>query len=92
MGSAYINKLVSEFSSDKNKTANISGGMWVEPLSNREFDVLRLLATELSGPEIAEELVVALSTVRYHTNNIYTKLSVHNRRQAVQRAVELGII
>jgi LuxR family maltose regulon positive regulatory protein len=52
----------------------------VEPLSEREREVLRLLATELSGPEIACELTVALSTVRYHTNNIYSKLCVRNRR------------
>ncbi|MEM9163753.1 MAG: LuxR C-terminal-related transcriptional regulator, partial [Cyanobacteria bacterium P01_F01_bin.4] len=43
----------------------------IEPLSQRELDVLRLLNTELSGPEIARELVVALSTVRTHTKRIY---------------------
>jgi LuxR family maltose regulon positive regulatory protein len=64
----------------------------VEPLSERELEVLRLLKTELSGPEIARELVIALSTMRTHTQNIYGKLNVNNRRAAVHRAEELGLI
>lgn len=64
----------------------------IEPLSQRELDVLRLLNTELSGPEIARELVVALSTVRTHTKRIYSKLNVTNRRAAVKRAAELELI
>jgi LuxR family maltose regulon positive regulatory protein len=64
----------------------------VESLSEREVDVLRLLNTELSGPEIARELVVALSTVRTHTKTIYSKLDVNSRRAAVKRAAELGLI
>jgi LuxR family maltose regulon positive regulatory protein len=64
----------------------------IEPLSQRELEVLRLLNTELSGPEIARELVVALSTVRTHTKRIYGKLNVTNRRAAVKRAAELDLI
>ena len=64
----------------------------VEPLSQRELEVLRLLNTELSGPEIARELVVALSTVRTHTKRIYSKLNVTSRRAAVKRAAELNLI
>ena len=64
----------------------------VEPLSGRELEVLRLFGTELSGPEIASRLVVALSTVRTHTKSIYRKLGVNNRRAAVKRAAELGLI
>jgi LuxR family maltose regulon positive regulatory protein len=64
----------------------------VEPLSERELEVLRLLKTELSGPEIADELTIALSTLRTHTQNIYTKLNVNNRRAAVNRAEELGLV
>ena len=63
----------------------------IEPLSQRELDVLRLFKTELSGPEIARELVIALSTVRTHTKSIYTKLNVNNRRAAVKRAAELDL-
>jgi LuxR family transcriptional regulator, maltose regulon positive regulatory protein len=61
-----------------------------EPLSEREREVLRLLETDLSGPEIARQLVVSLNTVRTHTKNIYAKLGVNNRRAAVRRAGELG--
>jgi LuxR family maltose regulon positive regulatory protein len=64
----------------------------IEPLTQRELDVLRLFKTELSGPEIASELVVALSTVRTHTKSIYSKLSVTNRRAAVKRAIELNLL
>jgi LuxR family maltose regulon positive regulatory protein len=64
----------------------------VEPLSERELDVLRLLATDLDGPEIASQLVVSLNTMRTHTKSIYTKLGVNNRRAAVRRAEELRII
>lgn len=64
----------------------------VEPLSERELEVLRLLASELDGPEIARELTVSLPTVRTHTQNIYTKLGVNSRRAAVRRADELGLL
>ena len=64
----------------------------VEALTKREREILRLFRTELSGPEIAGELVVALSTVRYHTKNIYGKLGVNHRRAAVQRAEELNLL
>jgi LuxR family maltose regulon positive regulatory protein len=64
----------------------------VDPLSERELDVLRLLASELSGPEIARHLVVSLNTVRTHTKNIYAKLGVGSRRAAVRRAEELGLL
>jgi len=63
----------------------------IEPLSERELDVLRLLGTDLGGPDIARELVVSLNTVRTHTKNIYAKLGVNNRRAAVRRAKELDL-
>jgi LuxR family maltose regulon positive regulatory protein len=66
--------------------------MLVEPLSDRELEVLRLLRTDLNGPEIAREIVVSLSTVRTHTQNIYAKLGVNNRRAAVRRAEELDLL
>jgi LuxR family maltose regulon positive regulatory protein len=65
-------------------------GLVVE-LSSRELDVLRLLRSELSGPQIAAEMVVSLNTVRTHTKNIFMKLGVNSRRAAVRRADELGL-
>jgi LuxR family transcriptional regulator, maltose regulon positive regulatory protein len=64
----------------------------IEPLSERELEVLRLLDSELDGPDIARELTVSLATVRTHTRNIYAKLGVNSRRAAVRRAAELGLL
>jgi LuxR family maltose regulon positive regulatory protein len=64
----------------------------IEPLSEREVEVLALLATDLDGPEIARELVVSLNTLRTHTKNIYSKLGVSTRMAAVRRAEELGLL
>jgi LuxR family transcriptional regulator, maltose regulon positive regulatory protein len=69
-----------------------SAAQLVDPLSEREMDVLRLLSTELDGPAIARELYVSLNTVRTHTRSIYTKLQVTNRRAAVRRARELELL
>jgi len=64
----------------------------IDPLSERELDVLRLLATDLDGPDIARRLVVSVNTLRTHTKRIYTKLGVTNRRAAVQRAQALQLL
>lgn len=66
-------------------------GTLVDPLSDRELQVVRLLRSELTGPEIARELMVSLNTMRTHTKNIYMKLGVNSRRAAVRRAAELGL-
>jgi LuxR family maltose regulon positive regulatory protein len=63
-----------------------------EALSERELDVLRLLATDLTGPEIARQLYVSLNTLRTHTKHIFTKLDVNTRRAAVSRATERGLL
>ena len=63
-----------------------------EGLSDRELEVLRLLATELTGPEIAQRLFVSLNTLRTHTKHIFTKLDVNTRRAAVRRAAERGLL
>ena len=75
---------------DRGRSARQPG--LIEPLSERELDVLRLLGTDLDGPDIARELTVSLSTVRTHTNRIYAKLGVNNRRAAVRRARELDLL
>ncbi|HJU03016.1 MAG TPA: LuxR C-terminal-related transcriptional regulator, partial [Actinomycetes bacterium] len=69
-----------------------AGQPLVEPLSDRELDVLRLLASDLDGPDIARELSVSLNTLRTHTRNIYAKLGVNSRRAAVRQAAELDLL
>jgi LuxR family transcriptional regulator, maltose regulon positive regulatory protein len=64
----------------------------VEPLSQRELDVLRLLSSDLDGPDIARELTVSLNTLRTHTRSIYAKLGVNSRRAAVRQAAELNLL
>ena len=64
----------------------------VEPLSERELEVLRLLGSDLDGPDIARELTVSLNTLRTHTKNIYAKLGVISRRAAVRQAAELNLL
>jgi LuxR family maltose regulon positive regulatory protein len=64
----------------------------VEPLSDRELDVLRLLGTDLDGPDIARALSVSLNTMRTHTRNIYAKLGVTSRRAAVRQARDLNLL
>jgi LuxR family maltose regulon positive regulatory protein len=88
MRSAYVRRLLAELG----KAVVETDMGWLEPLSDRERNVLRLLASALSGPEIAHELGVSLNTVRTHNKNIYSKLGVHNRRAAVRKAQELGLV
>ncbi len=68
-----------------------SGQLLIEPLSERELEVLHLLESDLDGPDMARELMVSLPTLRTHTSNIYAKLGVNSRRAAVRRAAELGL-
>ncbi len=63
----------------------------LEPLTQRELDVLNLLATGLTNPQIADQLVIGVGTVKTHTLSIYRKLDVANRSQAILRAQELGL-
>jgi LuxR family maltose regulon positive regulatory protein len=86
----YVRPLLTATSS-KSDSAPFKQGV-IEPLSERELEVLRLLKTDLNGPEMARELVVSLNTVHTHTKNIYSKLGVNNRRAAVRRAEELDLL
>ncbi len=94
--SDYIGKLLTAFEAEKRKSEDKPdlppAQPLIEPLSERELEVLRLLRTDLSGPEIARELMVSLNTLRTHTQNIYAKLGVNNRRAAVRRAEELNLL
>ena len=64
----------------------------IEPLSQRELEILQLVAQGLSNREIGDRLFLALSTVKGHNRNIYTKLGVQRRTEAVARATELGLL
>ena len=91
----YVNKLLTAFAQPTaipQPRPNNLHSMIIEPLSERELEVLRLLGTELSGPEIARKLIVSLNTMRSHTKNIFNKLGVNNRRAAVRRAEELDLL
>jgi LuxR family maltose regulon positive regulatory protein len=67
-------------------------GEMLDPLTPRELEIVRLICTGHSGPEIAGELVLAYNTVRKHISNIYGKLGVHNRTQAIARVHELNLL
>jgi LuxR family maltose regulon positive regulatory protein len=86
----YVRRLLTAFG--KAEDAPCPAQDMIEPLSDRELDVLRLLGTDLAGPEIADELMVSLNTMRTHTKNIYAKLGVNSRRAAVRRAEERGLL
>jgi LuxR family maltose regulon positive regulatory protein len=77
----------SEIENQKSKIENL-----LEPLSEREMDVLRLLDSSLSTNEIADALFVSVHTVRSHLKNIYSKLDVHSRYEAVAKAKDIGIL
>src|SRR6266545_633625 len=87
---SYVRRLLAAVNKTEDSTP-VKQGL-IEPLSERELDVLRLLGTDLAGPDIARELIVSLNTVRTHTRNIYAKLGVNNRRAAVRRATELDLL
>ncbi len=65
---------------------------YIEPLTEREIQILQLIAAGLTNPEIATRLFLSLHTVKTHTRNIYGKLGVHTRTEAVAKARGLGIL
>ena len=91
-----LEKLITERMIEPNTLSNpvITTGMYPgleESLSQREIEVLRLIDAGLTNAQIAERLTLAQSTVKTHINNIYNKMNVQSRVQAVNRAYELGI-
>ena len=87
----FVTKLLSEFdqiSADPNAVAQ----PLIDPLSNREIEVLYLLQDGLSNLEIANKLIITVGTVKAHTASIYRKLNVKSRMQAVVRARELELL
>jgi LuxR family maltose regulon positive regulatory protein len=108
VGSDYVNRLLSampEMSNDEGQATKDRSSVFVaqtnvgrplsppvEPLNDREMQVLRFLATGLSDRQIAEELYLSINTVKWYNRQIYSKLGVHRRGQAVAHAQELGLL
>ena len=96
-GSAYIQRLLAAFpilepAQSKEIRSGQSTAEWVEQLSERELEVLQLIAEGVSRQEIASQLVLSLNTVKTHARNIYSKLGVNNQMQAVGKARLLGLL
>jgi len=85
----YVGEILSALAEPSGKTALPPE---VEPLSEREMDVLRLLAAGLTNKQIAEQLFVSISTVKSHVHHISSKLNVSNRTQAVAQARQLNLL
>jgi len=99
----YVTRLLHEVESQKSKVESQEGEQHdlglrtldyglIEPLSDRELEILRLIETGITNREIAAKLYIAISTVKTHINNLYGKLGVSNRVQAIARARELGLL
>jgi LuxR family maltose regulon positive regulatory protein len=89
----YAEKVLTAFGQKQpTSRSNVRSAALVEPLSDRELQVLRLIAEGLSNQEIATQLVVAPSTIKTHINNIYGKLATQSRTQGVARARELNLL
>jgi LuxR family maltose regulon positive regulatory protein len=91
----YVSKLLAVFNAEpqgENKSDLPSTQPLIEPLSQRELEVLRLIALGLSNRQISERLFLALSTVKGHNRILFDKLQVQSRTEAIVRARELGLL
>ena len=100
----YIDKLLAVFEAEKRKSedkpdppaalpeGNRGGELPLEPLSQRELEILKLIAQGLSNREIGGRLFLALDTVKGHNRRIFDKLEVQSRTEAIARARELGLL
>ena len=92
----YAARLLAAYEGEEQKSAEESHHLpapsLIEPLSQRELEVLQLVAQGLSNREISERLFLALITVKGHNRNIFRKLQVRRRTEAVARARELGLL
>jgi LuxR family maltose regulon positive regulatory protein len=94
---AYVQRLLAAFPVAESQGApptesQVDQSELIEPLSEREIEVLQLLAKGLSNQAVADRLVLSIHTVKAHTRSIYSKLAVNNRTQAVDRARTLGVL
>ena len=93
----YIQRLLAAFPVDEMKKAGLTqshgpNSELIEPLSEREIEVLQLIADGFTNPEISSRLYLSLNTIKAHTRNIYGKLGVNNRTQAGSKARALGLL
>jgi len=88
----YVGRLLAAIEPAPAPERPLPAPLLLDPLSDRELEVLRWLSTDLSGPEIAEELVVSMNTIKTHIKRIYSKLNAHSRYEAVERAKELDLL
>jgi len=90
----YVHRLLGAFAGETkdDRRITLASAALVEPLSDRELDVLRLLAGGQTNQEIANGLYVSVNTVKTHLKNIYGKLGVRSRRKAVAEAKKLGLV
>jgi LuxR family maltose regulon positive regulatory protein len=91
----YAGRLLSAYSREPSRTVSArktADDELIEPLSGRELEVLELIARGFTNHEVAGSLSISLSTVKGHLTNIFNKLNVHNRTQAVARARSLGLL
>ena len=96
--SPYVKRLLAAFARDldpagrRDLTAQYGQIYQITPLTQRELELLALLAQRLTIDEMAERLVISPNTVKKHVGNIYAKLGVNNRRQAIVKAQEAGLL
>ena len=89
----FVQKILDTYPSRKPKSRQSDGIIsYIEPLSEREIEILNWLVSDLSGPEIAQQIHIAVSTLRTHVRNIYRKLDTHSRFETVSKARNLKII
>jgi LuxR family maltose regulon positive regulatory protein len=88
----YIGKLLALFPDVDSPAKDLAQVEMIEPLSDRELEVLRLIAQGLTNQEIAQRLFLSLHTVKWHAGNIFGKLGVKNRARAVAKARALGLM
>jgi LuxR family maltose regulon positive regulatory protein len=87
----FVTQLLSDFNQNSTGAGDVVQPL-IEPLSEREIEILQLLADGLSNLEIADKCIITVGTVKAHTASIYRKLNVNSRMQAVVRARELRLL
>ena len=88
----YVDQIRAAFPASQGSVPFTSPEELLEPLTNRELQILELLRGRLTNKEIATQLVISPGTVKWHTIRIYDKMDVNGRRQAVEKAIKLGIL